>query len=814
MQFVDLPQRQAALPVDAVQRRLRLEERQRTLDERCRPQRTDERRRREGVAGPSHVEHRLVDPRDRLVRPVGRVRQRRPSTHWVEPVREIVGQRRRLAGQFTQVHGIAQERGADLLRPLERHLAQARLQSRRLPRRGELFHRAWARQTARADQHQVERRGIPERAVAEHVAEGADDRVHVGARMRPRHRQPVGNQPAVGQPVVHQLEVLAGVDVHRARCARRWRLAGDQIEPLAGGLQEEAAVLEVQADTRVVQRSRACGVDGIAHRDDIRRDLGDVDLLHRRDVRHRADGDADAVADNQRLAQRAVVQQHRVVRERPHVTLPLQGRARHREAVGNQTAVDRLPQPLLLHHEERFRDPLPRRYHPRAIVGIRRGGTSKVATVQCAERKGRRSQHQRSGSHHPQATGRAARRQQRHQAIRHANAKDGSLHANVRQQHPGRHRRSADGAGGVRQRQPAGRCGSVIGRARQRLTDQREQRAGQARHRQREHHGEPEHGRPLTDLCAGRQAAEQHVTPERGESRRTRHGRQQVADVGAAPQPGRRQESAQADAAQHHGQHQAGGQRCDQHVHRQEAEPHHLERQQQRTRQRGGQIERRARTGRARFVDDDLNDRCGHGCRAQRQCGGSKVQQRRHPRTAGDADRADQHHLGHHHTGHCTERVPAVQPAKRDGEACALRAERRHQHRHRGAHRGRRNEKDGKGDQEPQHVQHSAAAGHRDQHRSRLRQQVGDDDAREGDQHFKGGVDTQGVRDATAACGHRRTAQRETGHEAGQHDGHRGHAAPEHQAAAIEPRHLEDQAGGTGEEEGGRQRERRKHRGK
>ena len=85
--------------------------------------------------------------------------------------------------------------------------------------------------------------------------------------------------PAFGEPVVHQLKVVAGVEVHRAGRQRRRRLAGDQIEPPIGRQQELASVVNVQPDPRVAQRRSIRRVDGVAHRDDVRRDLGDVDRL-------------------------------------------------------------------------------------------------------------------------------------------------------------------------------------------------------------------------------------------------------------------------------------------------------------------------------------------------------------------------------------------------------------------------------------------------------------------------------------------------------------------------------------------------------
>ena len=41
----------------------------------------------------------------------------------------------------------------------------------------------------------------------------------------------------------------------------------------------------------------AGGIDRVAHRDDVAGDLGDIDRFDRWNVRHRADRDADAIAD-------------------------------------------------------------------------------------------------------------------------------------------------------------------------------------------------------------------------------------------------------------------------------------------------------------------------------------------------------------------------------------------------------------------------------------------------------------------------------------------------------------------------------------
>ena len=68
------------------------------------------------------------------------------------------------------------------------------------------------------------------------------------------NRQPVGRDTAVDEAVVNELEVLAGVEVDDARVLGRRRLTGDQVVAPIRGLEEEAAVLDVDPHARIVQR--------------------------------------------------------------------------------------------------------------------------------------------------------------------------------------------------------------------------------------------------------------------------------------------------------------------------------------------------------------------------------------------------------------------------------------------------------------------------------------------------------------------------------------------------------------------------------
>ena len=329
MQLFDVPQRRAPLPQHTIDDALCVKERQRVIDERRRPKAPNERRGGKGAFPSRRIDHVLEERHHGGVGSIPRIRERRPPRDRPKPEREVVSQWGRLGCQLPEVRRIAEERRPDLLRTLEADLTQARRQCGALPQRGDRGRRQRTRGVTSADEHQVGRRAVPERAVIEHLAERAHDRIHVGARIRPRDRQPVCRHAAVGEPVVDQLEVLAGINVDSTRGPRRWRLPRDQIEALRRRLQEEPAILEMKADARIVKRTFPGRIDHITRGDDIARDLDHVERLERRDVGDRTHGDADSVANDEGAPHRSLMQQHRPVREVPHVAQRGRGGAGH-----------------------------------------------------------------------------------------------------------------------------------------------------------------------------------------------------------------------------------------------------------------------------------------------------------------------------------------------------------------------------------------------------------------------------------------------------------------------------------------------------
>ena len=414
----------------------------------------------------------------------------------------VVDERRFVRGQLVQVGGVAEEGRPDLLRQLETDLLQARPQRRQTPRLGERRHRPGTVRVPRAGEHQIEGRGVPERAVGEHVAERPDDAVDVGPGIGAGDGQPVGGDAAFGETVVDQLEVLAGIDVDRAGGPRRRRLAGDQVVPFRRPVEELPAVVDAHLDARVAQRVFG-GMDEVAHRDDVRGYLHHVDRLDAGQVQRRSDGDADAVADDQHLLHGAAVSEHGPIDEVAHVAQPGNRGPGHGEAVGYQSVVDGLLQPALLHQENGLGRSFANGDDLGPVRGVGPGDPPEVGVGHQAERKPDETDRQREaadGDHRRPQVGSpwagAGHHRDADCPVSGGQHEEGGLHSEHGKQYEGGRERAAHRSRGVAHRQPAGgaRCDPHV--ALQGVAEQREEDAGKQRRQQRQDRGQPEDSSP------------------------------------------------------------------------------------------------------------------------------------------------------------------------------------------------------------------------------------------------------------------------------------------------------------------------------
>ena len=283
-------------------------------------------------------------------------------------------------------------------------------------RRERLFRRALA-EAARAGQHPVRARAGPQRAVRERGAERAHDRARV-VLVELLHREPVGGDAAVVQPVMEQLEVLAAVQVDDAGRLGGRRLARDQVEGRGAGLQEEAAVLHVHANPRIGERALPGREHDGRHPEDLGRDVHHVDAGQGARIGQRLGGRAEAVADEQRPPD-ARVHGQRPVDEQLHVAPVREVRARHGVPVGHQPVRDRLAAPFAAQGGGGLVDALAQGDHPRLFVQEAREAGLQVAGRHRAARKQQQGERDgaqrrpatrgaRSGTRPPSATGRTA----------------------------------------------------------------------------------------------------------------------------------------------------------------------------------------------------------------------------------------------------------------------------------------------------------------------------------------------------------------------------------------------------------------------
>ena len=244
------------------------------------------------------------------------------------------------------------------------------------------------------------------------------------------------------------------------------------------------------------------------------------------------------------------------------------------------------------------------------------------------------------------------------------------------------------------------------------------------------------------------------------------------------------------------------------HEQAQEAEPHHLEREQQRAGQAG------------RREDPD------HGSAPMRALRRPRAQARRAappraPATARTAPRdvaagresaraahaepLDQHELARERAGDGAERVPAVEASERAAEARIARAQRDDQHRQGRAHRRGRRHQQGEARREPRRGERGVGSEERPQRdgqrRRQLRQPPHQREPAGADRELESGVGDQRTPQPPRAARRKTVPEREARHEARQHDARRRDAVAEGQPRLVEPQRLEDETGGAREEE-------------
>src|SRR5215510_1233478 len=108
--------------------------------------------------------------------------------------------------------GVAQKQRAELLRPLDAKALHLRGDARDAPLTSEVLLRNGTVRLRRivstaADDHQVRPRPVPQRTVAEDIAETAQDRPGAGVA-QVRERQPVGHDATIGETIVNELEIF------------------------------------------------------------------------------------------------------------------------------------------------------------------------------------------------------------------------------------------------------------------------------------------------------------------------------------------------------------------------------------------------------------------------------------------------------------------------------------------------------------------------------------------------------------------------------------------------------------------------------
>src|SRR6185369_12749753 len=153
---------------------------------------------------------------------------------------------------------VAEKQRAELLGSLEAEALHLRGDNREAPLAPEVLLR---RRTARrrrilsttADDHEVRPGSVPQRTIVEHVTEGPEDCLSADVA-EIRERQPVGDDPLIGESIVNELEIFARIQILDASNARGRRLARDQIEVPIRRLQKIAAVFDVDVHPRITKR--------------------------------------------------------------------------------------------------------------------------------------------------------------------------------------------------------------------------------------------------------------------------------------------------------------------------------------------------------------------------------------------------------------------------------------------------------------------------------------------------------------------------------------------------------------------------------
>src|SRR5262245_13096391 len=108
--------------------------------------------------------------------------------------------------------GVAQKQRAELLRPLDAKALHLGGDARDAPLTSEVLLRSGTVRLRRivstaADDHQVRPRPVPQRTVVEDIAETAQDRPGAGVA-QVRERQPIRDDPFLGETVMNELEVF------------------------------------------------------------------------------------------------------------------------------------------------------------------------------------------------------------------------------------------------------------------------------------------------------------------------------------------------------------------------------------------------------------------------------------------------------------------------------------------------------------------------------------------------------------------------------------------------------------------------------
>ena len=508
-----------------------------------------------------------------------------------DPLREVVDERRLCPREVAEEDGVADEERPDLLGHLEAHVGHGGPDPGVPEGTLEPILGDGPREPVRPHEHPVEAGPAPQRAVGEGAAEGADDRLGVPGEELV-DGQPVGDDAARRQARPQQPEVLEGVEVHDPGPVGRRRLSGDQVVAGLRRLQVLPPVLDVDADPRVGQRVPGGRLHHPVHLENVARDVDHVDPLQAGQARERPRGDADAVADEERLAQ-VRVHGGRPPGVEAHVAAGPEGRARHREPVRDQAVDGGLGGQVAAHVDDRLGRALAHGHDPAAVAAESLAEDGEVAVLHEAE--GEEEEGERVGGDDGQAGdppggGEAAGpgEEQGGDAVRRREHGEGAFHAEEGKQEKAPAERPAERPEGVGEGQPPDRARLRPAPAVGVVAEQREGDTGQQRHGQHEaqaegHDAAGRHRESLQAVDAGERRVGHDDQGARGQESR----RQEPGGAGVPPQPGRGHEAAGADAEQHHGQHEDEGQAGADEEQAQEAEPHDLEREQRGAAQEG-----------------------------------------------------------------------------------------------------------------------------------------------------------------------------------------------------------------------------------